>query len=278
MGYSTPVAYEEMKVNAAQFGMREEDVDHAIELGIYYPKDTTCHEEIVINQEESLQGSSLFGLGNKNKWLELKGILTQTYLLLGESLIVEDDDLAYNEQELNVILDAAAIGELKPLCGASARIISRVLNEEYLGYEAFELNIDQLNHIIAGLYYSEGNAEYALALDAQNGFIYPVKEDLGFYSLEELEELQDDSLAMSNLNLYWLEDSILLQKRLFLKEVLPCNFLPQELSNYSKAPLASNYNFVRKGYSFHKYLWFDRGTINIEALKSEIITQLVLNQ
>ncbi len=136
---------------------------------------------------------------------------------------------------------------------------------------------DEVNHIVALVYYRDNNQWYGVAVDCQNGKIGPVKST-GPAILSVAEQRQAlNGLLPDSLEIISLPDTDLRQKRNLVNQPFYSNVLPDDGCRYRLAFPQSGYKYERLTYSAIHYTWFKAGYVNLTNYKQNLLALLVKN-
>jgi hypothetical protein len=265
-GFST----KEMKEAALQFGMAKANIERAVEVRIFVPANVNCTREIPLKPPQN------FGWFNPQEDLSqspetaIKKTLSSLFRVFADPYIAQHENRDYDALPLENVIDSLLGGIWAPQCAGISRTAARIINTYSTDLHATVVETAYLDHTLNIVAFEKGGQRFAVVADFQNGFLFPVKPvSGGFFTREELE-----SLTVGAGSFLWLPKHIQHRKRNLLFSVLPCNFLPDEKERYHEAPKGSPYAFERLSFSFHKHLWFDLGTADIDRFKQELLNKL----
>lgn len=269
--WSRSYSIEEMKESAEEFGMYASDIESASEVGIFMPLHRACTREIVAYPPQD------FGWFNPLTDLSqppvnaIKATLSSFFMVFSDPNIVQHEIHDYNSIPLEDVIDSIVGGIWAPQCQGISTTAARIINTYSQEIESHVLETTYLDHALNVLYFKEDEKQYVIVADFQNGFLFPVQPVSGeFLSLNDLKEVELDDISF-----FWLPENVQHKKRNLLFSVLPCNLLPDEKERYHEAPLGSPYLLERLSFSFHKHLWFDLGTADVDSLKLELLETIV---
>lgn len=256
---------------AERFKMSEEHFHRAIAIGLIDTGIIKCSHEIQALPNERI---SSFGV-DTSKVLEQSLVELSAYLyrLFGDALAEKQEQILYEEMDLETIIAGLQRGDFTPQCEDISAIAQRIILNGPLPVECSLVRTYTVAHTLNILSYERGGKAYQVFADFQNGFFYPSysKDSLVVPSINDF--LQNDK--KDSLSFYWLPEEVLNQKRNFSNDILPCNFLPQMHFSYRMASKKSPYRFELLGQSYHKLYWFDLGQTDVHALKKELNAYLI---
>jgi len=267
---SRSYSIEEMKEAAAQFGMAEADVERAAEVGLFVPSNVDCAREIPVELPQDFTWFNPQQDLSRPSEMAVKALLSSLFRVFADPNIVQHENRDYDAMPLDSVIDSVLDGIWAPQCAGISRTAARIINTYSADLHATVVETAYLDHTLNIISFEDGGQRFAVAADFQNGFLFPVKPVSGeFFSQEEMADM-----AVGDGSFYWLPEHIQHRKRNLLFSVLPCNFLPDEKERYHHAPERSPYAFERLSFSFHKHLWFDLGTADVDSLTQELLAHL----
>jgi len=202
--------------------------------------------------------------------MAIKVLLSSLFRVFADPNIVQHGNRDYDALPLESVIDSVLGGIWAPQCAGISRTAARIINTYSGNLHATVVETAYLDHTLNIIAFERGGERFAVVADFQNGFLFPVKPVSGeFFSQEELA-----GMSVGDGSFHWLPDHVQHRKRNLLFSVLPCNFLPDGKERYHKAPERSPYKFERLSFSFHKHLWFDLGTADMDSLEQELLVHL----
>lgn len=269
-----PASEKDFKLFKRLFDIDSTQVHQSIEIGLFQPE-YNCLKKLPlkpppskINEKEIEK--SLKNPTNKESIVKLLEVF---YKLFGDPAIPQNENFDYN-QPISNILDSLYTGVWAPQCGGIAHLSKKIINQLNSRISLKVMEIDYPVHVLNLIEFSENNIDYKLAIDFQNGFIFPYDTTLNdFLPYKKLENSKTEYL-----NFYFSPKEVLYSKRNFLTEALPCNVMIQKKEQYLKAPPSGPYRFIRLTKSFHNYLWFELKQKDESVLKKELLAKLLEKQ
>ena len=272
---SSPISYEDMKVNAHLFAFDSLRVDLAFQTGIFNPNNKDCEKSIEVKEPIDLKWfSPLKDLNTESKSEAIKNITKSLFQIFGDPMFPEDEGYDMEGLSTEQIIDSVIFGNWSPQCGGISLIASIIINNYTSALQCDVLEIDYPIHTLNVISFFEEGNKYIVLVDFQNGFAFPYDNiNQKFYDLERLiANWQIDKEI--NTGFWWLDTETSKKKRNFVREILPCNFLEDSSAQYHISS-KKNYRYERLSYSFHKHYWFDLKNIDFFKFREELYVKLV---
>jgi hypothetical protein len=254
------------------YGMSSENINKAIEIGLFLPNDTNCSKEIIVKPTLNFDWVDLEKDFDNSPSNAIKNTLNTLYKIFGDPTITQIESYDYITPPLSFVIDSIISGRWAPQCGGIANITNRIINENSTNLFSKSLHLDYPVHTLNIIFFTENDRNYAVIFDAQNGFLFPfLKNEDSFVPINELK------VKFEELDFYWLSDEVLMQKRNFLVDIHPCNLMADNINIYHFSQQNSPYKFEKLSYSFHKYIWFDLKQIDKSKMKEDIVKKILEN-
>jgi len=263
----------------------------AISRNVYRPDDQNCGTEMPVYEKLN------FSYGQIEQSLQqqetLKSLLAYTaalYKLMAEPVTLGEESatrksINYFDRTLSCrnLFDSLSTAAWAFDCGGQAEMAKVFLDS--LGHKKYYTKTaqlsrkagDEVNHIVALVYYRQNEQWFGVAIDCQNGNLGPVNQNKD--SIPSIAELSE-ALNLNQTAKYEvlsIPESDLHKKRNLMNHAFYCNVLPDSQSVYHLAYSESGYKYERLTYSMLYYSWFKSGIINSKKYGQNLVQLLVKN-
>ncbi len=255
-----------------------------INKGFFRPNDTCKDFQIVFPSMKIWQSQTdnelqaIFGLHTNEK--TARALSDYFYKNIPELFIdtTYNFDFVYEITNENIVplIDMGKEGKIAAICTNYTDFIEQAWHKYRPNGQdiVLSVNIDSfsnypLSHKVNLIYFKDENTYKALVLDANFGYLYPLKEDGELFSIEELESVNLDSFSHT-FSLRFSKEDVLKNKRFLTNHIWPCTYMKSEEAQYF---------YTQKG-ALRKYEIHDKESLellNIEYYTPIIFQKTILN-
>jgi hypothetical protein len=253
------VSLEWMQKNSHKYGMMSSEIKNCLKYKLFNPNNSGSRL-IHLKPIASVGKVDWNKLQKLETELLIYELLNKFYRLFPDQMKIDNNIQLDQDMDYEYYANQLEYGNSILQCSDISKLSKKWINT-FLGsrFQCDLITIPYPEHSLNILKYEEKGNLFLVLIDFQNGFAYPYDaKNKTFIRLRDLRkkhiENKDGFLFLSNKSLN--------QKRIFMNEILPKNFLFPNNHDYFLCSDRSKFKLMLEAKSFHHLLWFDKKYIS----------------